>query len=385
MAYCGFELGFGADGGSQHFTVSGWSDVEQRETWSVDGKSVLALPAPQSPAAHYLVMTLRPYIKPGILDAQRMRLAVNGAELARFRLSRPAARACRIPWHLIEGRATLDIRLDFPDAARPSDFGCQDGRLLGAAFARLRLFADAAGAATATEPAPGERRPVDLDRITAADRLPVQELMLKFESLGQNCEFGLAQRQSGAEPLGLLRFSSTPLANLLNALDARFEGMGSPDCVHVAYSANGRELMVQDSRFGFLYHAFVETGAMAAEDLHAREIRRVPFLIRKLIEDLEAGEKIFVFKGMGALEAEQVYPLAAMLRRYGDNTLLFVTLADAAHPAGMVELRAPGFLVGYMARFAPMDNAKDLDFAQWVTLCRAAYRFKLAGGAASSR
>jgi hypothetical protein len=378
MAASGIDIGFGIEGRSREFTVSGWSDVEQQETWSVDGQSVLALPAPQSPAAYYLLMHLRPYTAPGKVEAQRMRITVNGTAMAEFHLSRPGARACRIPWCLIDGRETLHIRLDFPDAAQPSAYGGSDTRQLGVAFSRLLLFADAAGEASATEPPPGERRPIDIDRLAAADRLTLRELMLQFESLGQNCEFGLVQRQCGADPLGLLRFSSTPLPNLLNALDARFAGMGRPDSVRVEHSCNGRELMVHDSRYGFVHHAFVKSGAMAAEEVHAREIKRVPLLVRKLIEDLEAAEKIFVFKGMGMLQVEQVYPLAAILRRYADNTLLFVTLADPAHPAGRVEQRAPGFLVGHLTRFAPMENAQDFELAQWVRLCREAIRQKSA-------
>jgi hypothetical protein len=359
--------------------------VENTETWSVDGTSLLSLPAPQAPAAYYLFLNLRPHIVPGRLDAQHLRVTVSGSVLAQFRLTRPAARACRIPWHLIEGRKTLDIRFDLPDAARPSDFGGTDQRRLGIAFSSLRLFADATGAASAAEPRTGGAIAVDVDKLTAADRLPVRELMLQFESLGQNCEFGLVQRECDAETLGLLRFSSTPLQKLLAALDARFDGMGKPESVHVEHSANGRELMINDSRFGFLYHAFVDSGAMDIPALHAREIRRVPILVRKLLEDLAAGEKIFVFKGMGAMEPEQLFPLAAMLRRYGPNTMLFVTLADAAHPAGTVERRAPGFLIGYLTRFAPMDDAKNFELSEWVRVCRGAYRLELARDTSVSR
>jgi hypothetical protein len=44
----------------------------------------------------------------------------------------------------------------------------------------------------------------------------------------------------------------------------------------------------------------------------------------------------------------------------------------------MVEVRAPGFLVGSVDRFAPTENAADFQLAQWVRICREAYRFRLA-------
>jgi len=374
------DIDFGRAGNGVAFLKAGWSDPEATETWSVGGTSSLLIPAPEERATYFMMLKLRPHIVAGRLPAQRLYVAVNGTELGQFTLTKPATRACRIPWSAIGGRNMLDIRFDMPDTARPSELGSgTDHRALGIAFSSLRMFPDSGaesqddGAGAGAEPAP-----IDIDTIAAADRISVSELMLKFESIGQNCEFGLVQRQCGAEPLSLLRFSSTPLPKLLAALEAEFEGMGSPETVQVQVSANGRELMINDSRFGFLYHAFVQSGAMSLEALHRREVRRVPLLIRKLLEDLQSAEKTFVFKGMSALPEEEIFPLAASLRHYGPNTLLFVTLADGAHPAGSVEFRAPGFMVGYVSRFAPTEDASDFDVAQWVRVCREAYRLRLA-------
>jgi hypothetical protein len=374
------DIDFGRAGNGVAYLKAGWSDPEATETWAVGGTSFMAIPAPDERASYFMMFKLRPHIVAGRLTAQRLHVAVNGVDVGRFTLTKPSTRACRIPWSAINDRKVMDIRLDMPDAARPSELGsATDQRALGIAFASLKIFADLGaavqddGAATNAEPAA-----IDIETIAAADRIAVGELMLKFESLGQNCEFGLVQRKCGAEPLSLLRFSSTPLPKLLAALEAEFEGMGSPETVHVQVSANGRELMINDSRFGFLYHAFVQSGAMSPEALHRREVRRVPLLIRKLLEDLQSADKIFVFKGMGAVPEEEIFPLAALLRHYGPNTLLFVTLADGEHPAGSVEFRAPGFLVGYMSRFAPTEDAADFDVAQWVRVCREAYRLRLA-------
>jgi tRNA U34 5-methylaminomethyl-2-thiouridine-forming methyltransferase MnmC len=80
---------------------------------------------------------------------------------------------------------------------------------------------------------------------------------------------------------------------------------------------------------------------------------------------------------MDAMPEEEIEPLVAAIRRYGSNTLLFVTLADAGHRSGTVEERAPGFLVGYLDRFAPEEDAQDLLLAPWVRLCREAYRLRL--------
>jgi len=197
--------------------------------------------------------------------------------------------------------------------------------------------------------------------------------MLQFESLGENCEFGLVQRRGGAEPLGLLRFSSTPLPKLLAALTARFEGLGQADKIAVELSSNGREYMISDKTFGLYYHAWVLAGEKPPEDVHRREIRRLPYLTRKLVEDLTSGEKIFVYRSMTPISQAQATRLLDAVRGYGPSTLLWMELADARHPAGTVEKLAPGLLRGRMDRFAPGSNAHDFSFECWEKVCRAAY------------
>lgn len=204
---------------------------------------------------------------------------------------------------------------------------------------------------------------------------PLDELIARFESLGENCEFGLVQRRCGAEPLGLFRFASAPLPRLIAALDARFDGFGARDNIAVEVSATGREYMIDDRRFGLLYHAWVLLGEMTPEAIHAREVRRLPLLVRKLIEDLTSGDKIFVCHGMDAgLDQAVVRQLLASMRRYGPGTLLWVERADEEHPPGTVELTEPGLLKAYIDRFAPGEDAHNLSFSCWIAICREAYR-----------
>ncbi len=206
----------------------------------------------------------------------------------------------------------------------------------------------------------------------SAETMPLNELMLHFESLGENCEFGLVQRKGGAEPLGLLRFSSTPLPKLLAALKARFEGLGRADTVSVELSSNGREYMISDKVFGLYYHAWVMAGERPPEDVHRREIRRLPYLIRKLIEDLTDGEKIFVYRSMVPLSTAQAGKLVEAIQAYGPSTLLWMELADPGHPPGTVEWVAPGLMRGRMDRFAPGSNAHDFSFGCWERVLRTA-------------
>lgn len=216
-------------------------------------------------------------------------------------------------------------------------------------------------------PAAGPTATAEMD-----DVVSLRDRMLRFESLGENCEFGLVQRRCGAEPLSLLRFASAPLPKLLNALDARFEGMGTPYNIEVQLSDNETEYMVLDKCFGFYYHAWVKAGEQTPEQIHAREIRRLPFLVRKLIDDLTTASKIFVYHGMKPMSAADARALATAVRRYGPGKVLWVELSDAEHPPGSAEWVGPGLLCGRVDRFAPGENAHDLSLESWLDVCRSA-------------
>ena len=94
--------------------------------------------------------------------------------------------------------------------------------------------------------------------------------MLQFESIGDNCELGLVQRQAGAEPLGLLRFAGTPLRNLVRALHARFANIADP--AHVRLNAENGEYMVKLTKYDFTYHAHVKVGEMEPTALHLQQV-----------------------------------------------------------------------------------------------------------------
>ncbi len=351
---------FGNEGNAQSVQQEGWSGAEQGYTWAINGSSSVGLPRPKQPADYLLQVRVAPFIGKPLPEGQTLRIVVNGVLVAETLLTKSSLVECEVPWSAIALRDTVTVTFVCPDAARPIDAGtnANDDRMLGVSFGWLRLIAYIAP--PHAQPAP----------VAAASRLLPNELMLRFESIGENCEVGLVQRQCGAEPLGLLRFSSTPLPRLLKALRSRFGGMGEPGALEVEVAASGREYMIYDKIFGFRYHAWVKLGEMEPAAILARELRRVPFLVRKLVEDLEDGSKIFVFHGMKPLTDLEALDLAICVRMYGPGTVLWVECADAINPPGSVVEIAPGLLKGHVDRFAPGENAHDLSLDCWMALCR---------------
>jgi len=209
------------------------------------------------------------------------------------------------------------------------------------------------------------------DAPAADDRISDRDLMLQFESLGDNCELGLVQRKVGAEPLGLFRFAGAPLRHILRAMDARFAGLADPQYIRLQ-PENG-EFMVRLTKYDFIYHADVKIGEADPETLHRQQIRTVRFLADKLIADLEAAEKIVVFRQNEPLSAIDLIDLRMALAKFGPNTLLWVTEACAGHPPGSVDVVDQRLMVGYIPRLAARENVPDFDPVPWMTVLRRAW------------
>jgi len=204
--------------------------------------------------------------------------------------------------------------------------------------------------------------------------LPPEQMIQKFESLGDNCEFGLVQRGLGAEPLGLLRFSYIELPLLLRGLRCGFDGLGDPTKTEVSVAGHDREYVVKESAYGMTYHTFQYEHQVTLEEVRQQQAARLNFLRRKLMEDVASGEKIFVLKRSPPLRPEEVLPVYAALNEMGRNWLLWMVPSDATHAPGTVEILLPGLMRGYVDRFAPMENAHELSTPIWTTVCEAVWK-----------
>ena len=231
----------------------------------------------------------------------------------------------------------------------------------------------AAGSARPTPIAPGY-----------CDEPETRELLLRFESIGADCEFGTVQRRYGAEPLGLLRWTDTDVRSLLAALAARFQGVGDPEHTELVVGSVG-EIDIRDRRWNLAMHTFLYETEVSLATLYPKMCRRTAYLRDKLLEDLRVGEKILVFKS-DRVDRRELLALHDALSELGPARLLNVRIAagSADFPAGdpgSVEEVRPGLLVGYLSRVAVLA---DLAFDEWVEVCRDADRRRPAAGRTTS-
>lgn len=222
---------------------------------------------------------------------------------------------------------------------------------------------------------------VDAQAIEVIDDEEMRSLLLAFESIGSDCEFGLVQRRYGAEPLSLLRFNSVDFGSLLVALAQGLENMGAPEHTELITLPNG-EFFIRDRRWGLGMHTFIFKWSESSERLYTKFCKRVAFLKDKFLVDLAEARKIFVFMSF-SIGLDELLLLHSALRKFGDVALLHVRPAgaqgeglDSGRAGDVVQVR-PGLFVGYLSRLG--RDAKgdwNIAFEEWVALCRAAAQLK---------
>lgn len=193
-------------------------------------------------------------------------------------------------------------------------------------------------------------------------------LLNRFESLGDNCEFGFVQRRSGIEPGGLLRWTVSPPGPLVEAIEARFEGIYQFENV-VPFTPR----MVEDRRSGIKFHsAMTSTDGVfdldpeRRREVHQTEYEKISYLRGKLLQLLETGEKTFVYKRNAGVDEALIGRLSSAIAAHGPSRLLYVK-ADPAR-AGTVEVVSKALTMGFVERFAPYAAANDLAYESWIQM-----------------
>jgi hypothetical protein len=385
-----YTITMGHDGGAAAHLLYGWSRQEPRFTWAVETESALRLPRPSAPYGGFLELLATPFLAGGSLPSQRLAVTVDGTRLGEHRLRRPSQLALYVPPRRPDADSML-VRLEHPDGARPIDLGASgDARKLGFAVQAIRFIAldqpmpGAAGRRSAAGPDLA-RSADDKATIVAAEAttgMPIAAMLERFASVGDNCEFGIMQRQCGAEPLGLLRFAGAHLPHVIRGVDTGFAGLGDPgDVTPRAGGGAWPEWIVHEKRYDLHYHTDISVAAATPEHVLADETARLRFLRRLFVEDLADGRKIYVCKRTDPLlTRDEVMPLFLALNRHAASRLLWVVLADDAHPAGTVVEEAPGLMRGHIDRFAPPGRVPALSVPGWLAVCANAWRLAATKG-----
>lgn len=366
----------------------GWSTPEPAYTWTAARVCHLSLPAPSGRGPHYLSTRFNALVSDKAIACQRVLVVLNEVVIGQFSATREACIAFFIPPELMGKQATLSIKLLLPDAARPLDVGMSsDSRMLAIAVKWMEVGPAGSALAPLASCRPDDARlPVAASSavaqatgqalegaIESATGSSAAAILRGFESLGENCEFGIVQRKIGLEVLGLLRFGFTPLASLFTALDDDFAEIDKAGGIVLKPSSNDKEFSLEIPKYGLRSHGFTTKEVPRLEAAFANNVTRLGYLRRKFYEGLRASRKIYVIKRTPNLTLPEVLPLFQVLNRFGQNSLLYLTAGHPKIPAGTVELLMPGLMRGYLSKFAPYENVPNVSPEDWLRVCASAY------------
>jgi hypothetical protein len=195
---------------------------------------------------------------------------------------------------------------------------------------------------------------------------PAAAVLSRFESLGEDCEFGLAQRHHLVEPpLSLFRWGGTPVKNLIEGLDDDFSSLAQPENAELVW--HGGQYFLRTPYATIHTNCKVEQQADGLAEVMNSGLATLRILRRKLLRDIMDASRIFVFKSLNATFSDgEMRRLHAALRRIGPVGVLCVRVGPPGKPIGGSEHLGDGLYAGYVDRFAP-----DGPFDQWLSICEA--------------
>ena len=189
--------------------------------------------------------------------------------------------------------------------------------------------------------------------------------MLKFESLGQSCDFGLFQRRCGADPLGLLRFAAITTHELVHGFLNRFDQLGRLGTLQASVNPDWHdEYMVFDTVYGLSFHTFLRSHEASPEQVLARENLHLAFLKRVFLEVLDSGAKTFVLRRPEPVHPAEVEAIVEVLRLHSPATLLWA-VQDGDKIPGTVDAHSEYLLRGYL----DTCETGGASMQAWLSLC----------------
>jgi hypothetical protein len=188
----------------------------------------------------------------------------------------------------------------------------------------------------------------------------------KFEPVGCDCEFGMAQRRYGAEPLALFRWTGIAPPDLVRLLSDRLENFDAPEHYRVEASTE-HEFMLKEDVYATHSHTNISTAQARPDELLRKLTRRQSFLKRKFLDTAAEGEKIFVFKYNKPLPPETINAIERNLEALGARRFLFVLPAEQRELGGTTRLDSERRLTAFLSGFRPVE------FEQWDSIVQRAH------------
>jgi hypothetical protein len=378
-----FETGFGKDDPGIDMLFAGFSHPEDGHTWALAPFSVLRIRLPKKSALAIVVIRVAPFLHAPLARALPLKVYMDNVLFFSGTITDDVVIGTVLRDGLAE-RTFCYIEFRCPLAVSPEVAGLTgETRRLSFRLVRAWAFSCPDGWEGAEARFRGRSTPKSTGTPalkSMSSHLAAPELLCCFESLGHSCDFGLVQRQIGVEPLGLLRFAGTKTCQVFDGLLRGFAGIGAPETIKPYVPHGFDEYWIHETQYGLFYHTFVPPHLTTPEHLVARESVRLPWLARKLMEDVGNGEKIFLLRRPEPMSTAEAIAVWAVLNLSAPNALLYLTV-DGSRAVGAVDEVGPrllhGNIDGVLGDVAPSVSS-------WLAVCNNAYRLARIDGRSMS-
>lgn len=207
----------------------------------------------------------------------------------------------------------------------------------------------------------------------------------QFESLGDNCEFGLFLFKSGNNYSSFFRYMG--IANYKSVNNLILNNFNDVFLFENLFPTS--PIMVCDKKYGLNIHTLIRNHQKdgkweynhSKEDLiklYENELGKINYLSTKFLNDLKYKNKTYIIKenenkpGKADDLIEETLELRKTLFSKGKCNILYVMCTDDPNKQYKVEKLESNVFIGYMDRFAPYSNAHDYNFDGWKKLIKAA-------------
>ncbi|MCW1404322.1 hypothetical protein OKA06_19210 [Novosphingobium sp. MW5] len=183
----------------------------------------------------------------------------------------------------------------------------------------------------------------------------------RFESLGDNCEFGFVMARHQPKRRAACCVGRSPLSGVDQTAARRLQGSLS-----VRKPGTDQPQDVAGSGTGVRFHTDMVRDSVFVEDhkaVYEKEIHKVAHLRQRLEEQPEPGHDLCLQRSPGAAQAE-LQTLADLVSRRGGAQLLYVT-AKGDLPPGSVEAHGDNLHIARIDRFADYATANVTSEAVW--------------------
>ena len=148
----------------------------------------------------------------------------------------------------------------------------------------------------------------------------------KLHSLGNDCRLGFLQRDHDFEPLGLFRWASIPLENMIKLIETDFKDFFNYENLSLKYhkhlNTGFEEYQVHDRIWQFTSHTFMYGDDQ--EKILKKAYSHYKWLARAFTEGLEDLCQTFVYKADFGFATSEYFHLHNALNRHTKNKLIVV-------------------------------------------------------------